>query len=229
MVRLDRHWERLEKSAELLGQPFLVSREWLRTMLRRAVERAGIDLPRIRLTVPADAPDSAIITLEPFNPPPDNLYQRGVRIALVEMERALPRAKDSRFVEARTRILKSLPPDVYEAVLCDREGRVREGMTSNFYAVLDGSLRTAERKVLEGIARGMVLEIALEVLPVTYRSIHCDDLPRVQEAMLSSASRGLIPIVQIDSTPIGGGRPGPYYLALRARYDALVEQELEPL
>jgi branched-subunit amino acid aminotransferase/4-amino-4-deoxychorismate lyase len=111
----------------------------------------------------------------------------------------------------------------------DRSGAILEGVSSSFFAVLDGQLRTAHSKVLEGISRGALLEMAPSVLPVTLLPIRVADVPRVSEAMLTSASRGVVPIVQIGDVVIGKGKPGPLAGALRAAYDARVEQELEPL
>ena len=67
------------------------------------------------------------------------------------------------------------------------------------------------------------------VLPVVLNPIHVDDLPKISEAMLTSSSRGTVPIVQIRGVVIGDGPPGPVARALRTAYDAQVEQELEPL
>ncbi len=228
VLRLDRHLDRMRRSAAVLDAPYPLADGWLRAALRRAVQAGGLEAPRLRLTVPFDAPDSALIALEPFSPPPAALYEQGVRVALVEAHRDSPRAKNSRFIEQRQRIEAARAAGVYETLLCS-DGLLLEGTSSNFYGLLDGVLYTAGEGVLEGVARSILLEVAPAVLPLGLTAVRCADAPRLSEAMLTSASRGIVPIVQIGEAVIGGGVPGPIYRALRERYDALVERELEPL
>lgn len=46
-----------------------------------------------------------------------------------------------------------------KVLLADEEGHIFEGMSSNFFAIIGGSLYTAG----EGILKGTVREVALEV------------------------------------------------------------------
>jgi len=229
VFRLAQHWARLRKSAELLGSPFDLSDGWLRLAVRNAVEQSGLALARVRLTVPFDAPDTAFISLEAFTPPSPDLFEQGVRVGLVTGEREAPLAKNSTFIEWRNRMVANQPPDVYETLLVDQTSVIREGVGSNFYAVIAGRLRTAPAGMLEGIARGVLLDVAPSIIAVEPRAVHVDELPSASEAMLTSASRGVVPIVQVGDTAIGGGRPGPVAKALRAAYDAQVNSELESL
>lgn len=229
VFRLGAHLARLRRSADLLGQPFPLEDGWLRDALRRAVDASGIAIPRLRLTVPFTAPDSALIMLQPFMPPPDVYYREGVKVTLVDLQRDLPRAKNSQFIQQRQAVLAAKTPDAYELIMVNGDGVLREGTSSNFYTVLDGRLHTAEARVLEGIARGLIFEVAPDVIPLSTEPVHRDALPRIQEAMISSSSRGILPVVQIDQAVIGDGKPGPVYLELSRRYNARIEQELEPL
>jgi branched-chain amino acid aminotransferase len=229
VVRLGRHLERLYCSAELLGGPLTVSQAWLRATLRRAVESAGLETQRVCLIVPFEAPDTAYISIEPYTPPDESLYRQGMRAVTVGLQRSLPRAKNSQFISERRTLLKSLPPGIYEGLLCSREGEILEGTSSNFYAVLDGELRTAGQGVLDGVARSILLEVALEVLPVRLEPVRVDDLDAIDEAMISSSSRGVVPIVEIDGRPVGDGRPGRVFKVLRVRYNTRSQAEMEAL
>lgn len=228
VLRLDRHLARMRRSAEALGMPYPHSDVWLRDVVRRAVEESGIDIPRVRLTVPFSAPDAALVALEPFSPPPPEVYAHGVRVGLAHDTRERPDVKDSRFIEKRV-ALQSDMAAVYEIMLTDEQGRILEGTGSNFYAVLGGELRTAGEGMLEGVARSILLQIAPRVLPVVLEPVTVSDLPRLDEAMLTSASRGIVPVVEVGGVTIGSGLPGPFTARLGAAYDAQVEAELEPL
>ncbi len=83
--------------------------------------------------------------------------------------------------------------------------------------------------MLEGVARSLLLEVAPRVLPVVLEPVTLADLPRLSEALITSSSRGVVPVVQVGEVAIGSGAPGPMTARLRAEYDAQVEAELEPL
>ncbi|NJL93532.1 MAG: hypothetical protein HC915_07270 [Anaerolineae bacterium] len=51
----------------------------------------------------------------------------------------------------------------------------------------------------------------------------------MDEAFLTSSSRGVLPIVMIDDQPIGAGAPGVLTRELQQRYDAWTEAHLEPI
>jgi branched-subunit amino acid aminotransferase/4-amino-4-deoxychorismate lyase len=54
-------------------------------------------------------------------------------------------------------------------------------------------------------------------------------LPIIDEAFLSSSSRGIVPIVQIDDVRIGDGMPGRLTAQLSMAYDRWVQANLEPI
>jgi branched-chain amino acid aminotransferase len=104
-----------------------------------------------------------------------------------------------------------------------------EGSGSNFYAILEGELRSAGEGVLSGIAQQVVYTIASNILPVRKEAINVVDLPHLSEAMISSASRGIVPVVEIDGVQIGAGVPGEMTKRLRSTYLDWVASHLEQL
>lgn len=228
VLKLDAHLDRMEDSAQREGIPLRLDRARLRAALRQMIEEAGYTESRFRITVPRAQPDRAILSLEPFTPPGPELIARGVRCATVPgLARRNPEAKTSDWAHSRRQA--ALPPGVYEGLLVSADGSILEGFSSNFYAVLDGALRTAGAGVLPGVAQQIVFEVAPAVLPVQREAARLTDIPRMAEAFLTSSSRGVIPIVAIDGQRVGGGVPGPHTQAIRVRYNAWVESHLEAL
>jgi branched-chain amino acid aminotransferase len=74
-----------------------------------------------------------------------------------------------------------------------------------------------------------VYEVAQGVLPVRLEAINVSDVPRLEEAFITSSSRGIIPVISIDAIAIGSGAPGDKTNALRERYAAWVNEHLEEL
>lgn len=228
VLKLDAHLDRLEDSARRRYIPLRLDRQALRAALRTMIAEAGFGDVRFRVTVPGAQPDRLILSLEPFSPPPPEVYAQGVRcVTLPDSARDDPAVKSTGWIAARERF--TLPPGIYTGLLLDSAGRILEGMSSNFYAVLDGELRTAGEGALPGIAQQIVLAIAPDVLPVRRQAVYVRDLPQVDEAFITSSSRGIVPVVEIDGVPIGAGVPGDVVKALRRAYNAWVDAHLEAL
>jgi D-alanine transaminase len=105
-----------------------------------------------------------------------------------------------------------------------RDGVVIEGSTANFFAVIDGEVRTypACNYILSGVTRDVVLELAVECgLPVRHAPILVDDLRRASELFLTSTTNDVMPVVEVDGHAIGTGKPGPVAQRL---YAALAER-----
>jgi len=225
---LDVHLDRLETSARLLGYQLSVDRIVLRQGLRQAILRHAYPESRLRVTLALPAGD-VFITIEPFTPLAEIVYQNGVRGVTRTMHRSLPRAKNTDFIVPSREMKHALPPDVFEVFMCTTSGEILEGFTSNFFAVKGGVLCTAGVGVLEGITRLIVLDIAPRVIPVHLKPIRRQELGDVTEAFLTSSSRELVPVVEIDGQPIGMGRPGPVTSRLLRRYRAFVRRVAKPL
>jgi branched-chain amino acid aminotransferase len=120
-----------------------------------------------------------------------------------------------------------LPAGVHEGLLASEDGSLLEGLSSNFFALHQGVLRTEGERALPGITRSLLLEVAEGVVPVALRAVRVNELPAVSECFITSASRGVLPVVRVDSLEIGTGRPGPVTAELRRRFDQRIEAEAE--
>jgi branched-chain amino acid aminotransferase len=129
----------------------------------------------------------------------------------------------------RAEASKAFAEHIYEGVVCNSRGELLEGFSSNFYAVKNEKLWTAGDNVLFGITRKIILDVTQDLLPLHLHPITIEDLSSLQEAFLSSSSRGVVPIVKIDNHVIGEGSPGPYTLEITRRYNSWVEENIEPI
>jgi branched-chain amino acid aminotransferase len=226
---LDAHLDRLEESARLEGMSLSLNRAALREALRGVIQAGGYDESRFRITVPRSDPESIIIALEPLHLLRVDDLRSGVSVATLQIPRRNPRSKSNAWVPVRRQAQRQLPAHAYEGIIISEQGELIEGFSSNFYAVLDGRLYTADERILYGIARRVLLEVANGFLPITLRPVRLVEVPAIQEAFLTSSSRAIVPITRIDDEVIGDGAPGAVTLELAGRYSAWVDAHLEPI
>ena len=227
VVCLSKHFDRLEDSASRAGFSLTLNRGTLQDQLRQIVGDFGFGEVRMRISA---SPKSSFLTVsvEPYHGPPVDLRERGVRCKIVaHAARSNPRAKQTRWLLERSE-LRTTDHEVYEQLLVDQSGRILEGASSNFYVVrranateLPGAmvLQTADTGILPGIARAIIMEVAREVVAVDLTAPRLDERNEFAEAFLTSASRGIVPVVEIDGKPIGSGIPGEITRTLIERYD----------
>jgi branched-chain amino acid aminotransferase len=226
IIGLGAHLQRLIDSSALLQRPYPIDPAAIRSALRDIIARERQPALRVRLTVPL-AVDQIFISVEPFEVYPPEFYQHGVRCATTRLSRHTPTAKSTDFIAPSRASKAALDPGLHELLLVDTRGQILEGISSNFYAVLKGVLRTAGEGVLEGITRRIVLQEAASLIPIDYQPVKVSEVDRVTEAFITSSSREVMPVIQIDDQIIGAGQPGSITQALQEKYRAYLDRNAE--
>ncbi|GFE65026.1 D-amino-acid transaminase [Litoreibacter roseus] len=101
------------------------------------------------------------------------------------------------------------------------DGAITEGTSNNAYIVKDGKIITRHlgTEILHGITRAAVLRFAKSAqMTVEERSFTLEEAKAADEAFITSASTFVMPVVEIDGTPLGDGKPGSVALRLREIY-----------
>ena len=107
-----------------------------------------------------------------------------------------------------------------EAILV-REGSVLEGAASNILIVKNGVIITPPKgdTILPGITRDLVLELAKnQGLPTEERHISLGELRDADEIWMTSSTREILAVIELDGEPISGGAPGPLWKTLQTAY-----------
>ncbi|MEX1147215.1 MAG: D-amino-acid transaminase [Sphingomonadales bacterium] len=106
----------------------------------------------------------------------------------------------------------------YEAWLVDASGHVTEGSSTNAWVVpREGLLVTHPNgpDILPGVTRATLMEVARSLgMKVEERPFTVVEAKKAREAFLSSTTAMAMPVVAIDGTAIGTGKPGPTARAL---------------
>jgi D-alanine transaminase len=98
----------------------------------------------------------------------------------------------------------------FEAMLI-RDGVVTEGAKTNFFGVIDGSLRThpCDSHILPGITRSVLRDLARDVdIDLLETPIKAQEIPMLTELFVTGTTADVMPMVTLDDKPVGKGKPG---------------------
>ncbi|MBV6452227.1 MAG: hypothetical protein MHPDNHAH_02982 [Anaerolineales bacterium] len=203
----------------------------LRVNLTRLLDSFRPGEARVRVMEAGDG--QFYISIEPLKLLPREVYENGVRVETTTLHRNDPRVKSTAFISASDTERKHLASEgIFEALLV-KNGRILEGMTSNFFYIVERDdipphVSTASKDILLGVTRRMVIRAARgKGLEVRYRSLRLDQLSRVKEAFITSSSRGVVPVIQIDDVRVGQGRVGKTTKLLMKAYEEYVTRHAE--
>lgn len=235
---LDRHLDRLERSARRLAIPLEGWREGLETAIRAALDAGGNPESAIRIVVTrgegmvdedprsCPTPPNLVILVRPLRRVPPEVYRDGTSALVVHVQRnaaeALdPGIKSNNLLNNLLASMEAVRRGFPEAILLNARGDVAEGNSTNVFLVRHGKLLTPslDSGILDGITRGAVLEVAAaEGIPATEGRIPCDDLRAADEIFLTSTTREILPVVRLDDRPVSSGAPGPVTRRLHDAY-----------
>jgi D-alanine transaminase len=108
-----------------------------------------------------------------------------------------------------------------------RGGFLSEGSASNIFAVKNGVLLAPppSNLILTGITYDVVLELAAaHGIPYELRAISEAELRSADELWMTSSTKEIMPIVELDGAPVGAGVPGPLAWQMDALYQDFKQQ-----
>lgn len=109
-----------------------------------------------------------------------------------------------------------------ETILYNAEGELTEAAACNVFVIKDGVVATPDldHQKLPGITRLMLLEILRRdgSIPVEERTVMLDELSSADEVWITSSSKEIAPVIEIDGKPVGDGKVGDVWLAAQRLY-----------
>ena len=102
-----------------------------------------------------------------------------------------------------------------------REGYVTEGSSSNAWIIKGKTIMTrqSDNLILSGITRDAIFKCAKDLgYEVVTKNITLPDAQSAHEAFITSATACVMPVVKINASQIGDGKPGKFVTALREEY-----------
>ena len=111
-----------------------------------------------------------------------------------------------------------------ETILYNQNRELTEAAACNVYVIKNGIVATPllDHQKLPGITRLMLLEILRKdgSIPVQERVVGLDELDDADEVWISSSSKEIAPVIEIDGRPVGNGQVGDVWLAAQTLYSA---------
>ncbi len=235
-IDFDLHMERLKRSCKeisiALPMPINAMRIVMRELLRknRMLGQDAVLYQQITRGVatrahpfPSHTKPSFVMQVFPSRTPAPKAYARGGKVITYPDIRW-----DQRHIKS-----VSLLPNVLamqqakskgndEAWLVDTTRHiVTEASASNAFIIQGNTLRThpEDNWILSGVTRKVVLKLAAKLkLKVVEKAFTVDEALEADEAFITSTTKGVFPIVEIDKQSIGKGVPGLHTKALIMAY-----------
>jgi branched-chain amino acid aminotransferase len=225
----ERHMHRLRRSAQMIVLEVPFSDDQLADRIRQTMTAAGLRgfeaYIRVLLTRgigdltydPKATPvPSVVIIVKPHVDPPAEAFERGVKVCLSPILRNHPQSlnpmiKSNNLLNNALAMQEALRRGGTEAIMRNHRGELAECTQSNLFLVSNSVLLTPplDAGLLPGITREFVMEIARDIgIDSRERMLHENDLFGADEAFLTSTTKELVPIVQVDDRSIGAGVPG---------------------
>jgi branched-chain amino acid aminotransferase len=234
----ERHAERLRASADRIALAIPLSDSALLARLRDTIVAAhlpGEAYVRVVVTRgvgeivydPAACPNpTTVVIVKPHTEPPPEVYERGVKIALVPVVRnhpgsVDPRIKSNNLLNNALAMQQAYARGGFEALMRNHRGEICECAQSNVFLVTNGYVRTPPLTagLLAGVTRAFVLELARTLsIHAREETIEEEDLASADELFITSTTKEIVPVVAVDDLVIGDGIPGPITRKLRAAF-----------
>lgn len=246
---LREHLDRLKEGAGALGIPQKtlkgldadIRRGAIRDLLRKnglgdALSRIKIIVTRGEGDMPASgapARPTTVMVCKPIDEKAVSMRQKmGVKAVVVtDIRPAIPWVKSLNYLPNILARAEAEKKGAYEAIFTGADSSLLEGASTNLFLVEGGRVKTppvlrrgAVEGVLPGIVRGKVMELASrEGIKVVESPLYLEDLAKAQEAFLTNSIIDIVPLLSVDSRPVGGGKPGPVTRILQERLQSCAE------
>jgi D-alanine transaminase len=230
--RLEEHLNRLERSLGAVGIRNPYTREQWRGFIANLIERQPFDDQGVYFQVtrgvakrdhafPKDAQPTVFMMSNPLVPPARAQVERGASAIT---------ARDNRWLRCDIKSISlignvllrqlSAEAEAVETILF-RDGKLTEASSSNVFIVDKGVIVSPPKNelILPGITYDVVLELArAHGLPLELRAVSEPEVLAADEIWVTSSSKEVLAVVQLDGKPVGDGRPGPVFRRMYQLY-----------
>ncbi|WP_304516472.1 aminotransferase class IV [Cecembia rubra] len=185
----------------------------LAQIIHDLIQRNDLEFGGIRMLLTGGVSDnhftptqgSLFIFCEDLDFPSPSKYESGVKLLSIEHVRAIADIKTTNYAFPvwHSAIWKK---EGAEDVLYHSNGIISESSRSNIFVIKNNKISTPDKHILHGITRKRVLELAPET---EIKELSLKDVLDAEEVFMTSTTKKILPVTQIDDRKIGDGKIGP--------------------
>jgi branched-chain amino acid aminotransferase len=226
---LEHYLDRFIASAEKTFIPLEYSREQLRQIIAELIDKNDLKEGGLRMVLTggisenhfSPAQGKLFIFAESLIFPVQEKYEKGIKLLSVEYVRSIAEIKTTNYAYPVWHSFQWKEAGA-EDVIYHMNGEISESSRSNIFIVKEGRVSTPDKHVLHGITRKHVMDIVGEV---AIRPILFEEMLAADEIFITSTTKILLPVTQVDNHLIGNGKVGKKSLDILEKFKAL-EKEL---
>jgi len=217
VFKLDEHLSRLFRSASLIGLSIPLDVDHLKIAIYETLIANALRNAYVRFTISRGKgaigldPDlcsepTIVIFAQEFKEYPKEFYKNGLHLIISAIRRndrkALdPQIKSLNFLNNILAKIEAKRSNSHEAIMLNAAGNLTEGTISNLFFYRDGTLCTpsVDCGILEGITRGMILDLASrEGLHINEGRFKKKDIYSAQEVFITNTTMEVMPVSKVD-------------------------------
>lgn len=230
--RLDEHLTRLERS---LGEAKIrnpYSRAQWRSHIYQLIDAQSFDDQGVYFQVtrgvakrdhalPKNIEPTVFMMSNPLVAPAQEQVEQGARAVTAQDNRWL-RCDIKSISLIGNCLLRQLSAEAgaIETILF-RDGKLTEASSSNVFVIKRGMIQSPPKSnlILPGITYDVVTELArANNLPIEFREVSEAEVRAADEVWVTSSSKEVLAIVELDAKRVGDGRPGPVFRRMHQLY-----------
>ena len=236
--RMDEHLVRLERSlAEVRIRNPYTRAEWrdiiLKLVAQQPFEDQGVYFQVTRGVAkrdhafPKDATPTVFMMSNPLVNPPKELVERGGK-AVTAQDFRWARCDIKSISLIGNCLIRQISADVgaVETILF-RDGKLTEASASNVFIAKGGVVLGPPKSnwILPGITYDVIVELAQAAkMPLELRHITEAEVRAADEIWVTSSSKEVLAVVELDGKPVGDGKPGPLFRRMHQLYQDFKNQ-----
>ncbi len=225
---LNDHLDRFINSIRLANIPNTYSKKELhdKALKLQAINKVQHGYIRITLTAGSSSnfgtlsSSTLIVLMDVLGANNESDYAEGIKLISKNHQRTFPKIKSTDYFFPQ--MLHQELKDAKATDVLYYTDFITETSRANVFGVKNERIISPKRNILEGITRKKLLELQPAI---TLTDIAIDHLYSCDEVFITSSSKELMPVVQIDDKLIGNGKVGQFYKELHSQFRVFCGEE----
>lgn len=232
---IDDYIDRFFRSAATMRLHHSYSKLKIKEIILQVIKQNNLAVSGLRMILTGGySPDSyqpvlpnLIITQHPLILPDAKKFSSGIKVITHNYQRSLPCVKSINYLVGIWMLAKMKEQEA-DDILYHTNDVVTEFPRANIFMVnTTGELITNEKNILEGITRKKVLEFAKNKYPIIIKDFSVDEIKQAAEIFMTSTTKRILPVSQVDDAIIGAGKAGPVTIRLQNDFLAIEAAEIK--